>query len=97
MKFTTYCKISCFYPRRTFAAKRNKGPCAGRAEIRLTHGLCRCFMLPPVFRRRDHAFPRALSTLSGVAGGSTHLPMALWMAMITRWVLARLWEMPLAP
>ena len=42
-------------------------------------------------------FPSACSTLSGVAGGSTHTPMALWMAMTTRWVLARLWEMPLAP
>ena len=42
-------------------------------------------------------FPRAFSTLSGVAGGSTHTPMALWMAIMTRWVLARLWEMPLAP
>ena len=35
-----------------------------------------------------YALPRALRTLSGVAGDSTHLPIALWMAMITRWVFA---------
>ena len=44
-----------------------------------------------------YAFPNALRTLSGVAGDSTHLPVALWMAMMTRCVLAREWLMPLAP
>ena len=38
---------------------------------------------------RFYALPNALRTLSGVAGGSTHLPIALWMAMMTRCVFAR--------
>ena len=33
---------------------------------------------------QTYAFPRALSTLSGVAGGSIHTPIALWIAIITR-------------
>ena len=44
-----------------------------------------------------HALPKAFRTLSGVAGGSTHLPMALWSAMITIWVFAIEWLIPLAP
>ena len=45
----------------------------------------------------SHPLPRALRTLSGVAGDSTHLPIALWMAMMTRCVFASEWLIPLAP
>jgi len=44
-----------------------------------------------------YALPSALRTLSGVAGDSTHLPIALWMAMMTRCVFAREWLIPLPP
>ena len=44
-----------------------------------------------------YPLPRALRTLSGVAGDSTHLPIALWMAMMTRCVLASEWLIPFAP
>ena len=48
--------------------------------------------MPPI----SH-LPRAFSTRSGVAGGSTQTPVALWMAVMMRWEFARLWLMPLAP
>jgi MFS family permease len=44
-----------------------------------------------------YPLPKAFRTLSGVAGDSTHLPIALWIAMMTRCVLAREWLMPFAP
>ena len=44
-----------------------------------------------------YPLPRALRTFSGVAGDSTHLPIALWIAIMTRCVFAREWLMPLAP
>jgi hypothetical protein len=40
--------------------------------------------------------PGALRTLSGVAGGSIHLPTAFSMAQISRRVVAGKWLMPLA-
>jgi hypothetical protein len=50
-----------------------------------------------IWRLDLYPLPRALRTLSGVAGDSTHLPIALWIAMITRCVFVREWLMPLPP
>ena len=54
---------------------------------------------PPFFAVLTYiyAFPNALSTTSGVAGGFTHLPMALCSAIMTRCVFASEWLMPFAP
>jgi hypothetical protein len=46
---------------------------------------------------RSYALPNAFRTLSGVAGDSTHLPIALWIAIMMRCVFAREWLMPLPP
>lgn len=45
----------------------------------------------------SYALPSALRTLSGVAGGSIHLPMAFSMAQMTRCVVASEWLIPFAP